>query len=140
MKNKNICKAHPDDSPGRFHHFSLCHAREKQLVDQRKGNNAVMVSQVDGDNDEQEHMIMLASNDEGFEQGVDISEELYVADISSYSLGASDSKDINKEDKTDENFLFKKEVGDNIHESSFNLNVDGVLQKLLKAAREARTK
>ena len=103
MKNKNVCNAHPNDSPSRFHHFSLCHAKEKQLVDQRKSNNAVMVSQVDGDNDEQEQMVMLASNDEGLEQGVDVSEELYVADISSYSLGASDSKDINKEDKTEEN-------------------------------------
>ena len=33
MKNKNVCKAHPDDSPSRFHHFSLCHDREKQFKD-----------------------------------------------------------------------------------------------------------
>ena len=45
-----------------------------------------------------------------------------------------------KGEMKEENFLFKKEIGKDIFDSAFNLNVDGVLEKLLNAARDARTK
>ena len=64
MKDKNICKAHPDDSPSRFHHFTLCHARQQQFNSKNAGNNAVMVSQVDGNDEEQEHMVMMTCDDQ----------------------------------------------------------------------------
>ena len=66
-------------------------------------------------------------------------------------MNFSNCKDVNKEtdsetsigskdDKGEENFLFKREIGDNILDSTFNLNIDGVLETLLNAARDARTK
>ena len=109
-----------------------------------------MVSQVEEHGDEQEHMVMMACNG----QDVDVDEDLFVANISSYnvSVQASSCKDMNrennstmeesniKEEMKEENFLFKKEIGNDIFDSAFNLNIDGVLEKLLNAARDVRTK
>ena len=129
-----------------------------------------MVSQVEGcGHDDQDNVVMVAVNnaDMGMDEELFVDEissfNVSVKDMNKEmktemtevktEMTNSNIKDMNKEMKTemtntdikdiqkeDENFLFKNEIGNNIWESRFNLNVDGVLENLLDAARNARTK